>query len=441
VGVFDVIVSADSGSAMHAMLARLSAGGRYIDLCPRAGFERPELGALRLGANRSVSAIDIGEMIRTEPTLVLALLEQTAEDAISGRIRPIETTEFSVSEGARALRFMAQNRHIGRICMDLSDARQAQIRPDVKPGTELAGRGVFVVGGIAAGGITDAGIPPVAIELEIGPAIANWLRDQGADDVMELGSGNPDELIASLRERGLRLGGWIHVASEADRGLGGIPPCLTAGPIDFCALVSVREPLGDDRARNRAWESRLMLDRLLLSSTGDVGRSLSVSVGRDVDPQRVIRLLELAILEGLPESQIVMLSDDDLSERLAEAPSPILSELRLGSESRQRSHLLRAELLSLTPSARRTTMQRFVCDALASVLGLSEEQRLAIDVGSQLDEVGLDSLMTMELFMGLGRGLDLDIAAGWFDSVPSLAAIAAVLVERLEEAASAAGDS
>jgi acyl carrier protein len=86
-------------------------------------------------------------------------------------------------------------------------------------------------------------------------------------------------------------------------------------------------------------------------------------------------------------------------------------------------------------------MQRFVCDALASVLGLSEEQRLAIDVGSQLDEVGLDSLMTMELFMGLGRGLNLDIAAGWFDSVPSLAAIAAVLVERLEEAASAAGDS
>jgi acyl carrier protein len=102
---------------------------------------------------------------------------------------------------------------------------------------------------------------------------------------------------------------------------------------------------------------------------------------------------------------------------------------------------LRAELLSLTPPERRTTMQQFVCDALAGVLGLSEEQRLAIDIGSQLDEVGLDSLMTMELFMGLGRGLDLDITADWFDLIPSLAAIAAVLVERLEEAASAAGDS
>ena len=124
-----------------------------------------------------------------------------------------------------------------------------------------------------------------------------------------------------------------------------------------------------------------------------------------------------------------------------EPPSPILAELRQGSESRQRSHLLRAELLSLTPPERRTTMQQFVCETLAGVLGLSEEQRLALDVGSQLDAVGLDSLMTMELFMGLGRDLDLDIAADWFDSVPSLAAIAAVLVERLEEAASTAEDA
>ena len=82
-------------------------------------------------------------------------------------------------------------------------------------------------------------------------------------------------------------------------------------------------------------------------------------------------------------------------------------------------------------------MQQFVCEMLAGVLSLSEDQRLALDVGSQLDAVGLDSLMTMELFGGLGRGLDLEIAADWFESIPSLAEIAAVLVERLEEVANA----
>ncbi len=427
-GNFDVIVSANSGPAMHAMLARLTAGGRYMDLCPRVGFERPELGSLRLGANRSVSAIDVDEMIRTEPTLVTALLEQIAEDANSGRVRPIGATVFGVSEAARALRFMAQNRHVGRVSVDLSDAQQAQIRPDVKPGTELAGRGAFIVGGS---------------ELEIGAAIVTWLRDRGADEVIELGSDKLDkldEVVARIKERRSKLGGWIRVASEADRDLDEALACFAARSVDFCALVSLREEVGDEPARNRAWETRLMVDRLLLSnagSAGDAGQSVNISVGRDVAAQRVIQLLESAIEGELSESQIVVLSEDDLERRLRDAPSPILAELQQGSESRRRSHLLRAELLTLTPLGRRTTMQQFVCDTLAGVLGLSDEQRRTLDPGSPLDAVGLDSLMTMELFMGLGRDLDLDIAADWFESVPSLADIAAVLVERLEEATNA----
>jgi len=386
------------------------------------------LGALRLGANRSVSAIDVGEMIRTEPTLVSALLEQTAEDAIGGRVQPIEATVFGVSESARALRYMAQNRHVGRVCVDLSDARQAYVRPDVKSGTELANRGVFIVGGSE----NEVG----GSEFETRVAIATWLRQLGADEVIEPDSDKLDGVLATIKERRLRLGGWIRVASEVGGGPDDTLPFLTAGPVGFCALVSVRDSSGDDLVRNRAWESRLSVDRLLLSNVGEADQSVSISVGRDVVPQRVVEVLERAIIDDLPASQIVVLSDDDLSRRLAKAPTPILDELQLGSEGRQRSHLLRAELLSLTPPERRSTMQQFVCEMLAGVLGLSEDQRLALDVGSQLDAVGLDSLMTMELFMGLGRDLDLDIAADWFESIPSLAEIAAVLVERLEEVAS-----
>jgi len=235
----------------------------------------------------------------------------------------------------------------------------------------------------------------------------------------------------------MRLGGWIQIVSEVDRDPVGTLPWLTAGPVDFCALVSLREPVGDDRARSRAWESRLTVDRLLLSNAGDVGRSICVSVGLDVAPKRVTQLLERAIVAGLTESQIVVLSDAALSRHFEAASSPFLAELQQGSENRQRSHLLRAELLSLKPPARRTTMQQFVCDTLAGVLGLSEDQRLALDVGSRLDELGLDSLMTMEFFMGMGRDLGLALVADWFHAVPSLADVAAVLVERLEEVASA----
>jgi acyl transferase domain-containing protein/D-arabinose 1-dehydrogenase-like Zn-dependent alcohol dehydrogenase len=423
---FDVIVSASSGPAMHVMLARLAAGGRYIDLCPRAAFERPELGALRLAANRSVSAIDIGEMIRTEPTLVAALLDQTAEDAKNGRVRPISTTIFDLSDAARALRFMAQNRHEGRICVDLADAREVPIRPLAQEGRAMAGRGTFVVSGS---------------ELDLGAAIATWLRQQGADEVVELTLNDHEQIVDTLERPhlrlGRRLGGWIHVGSDVARLPDEILPFLTADHVDFRSLVSVRESIDPDLAPNRAWETRLTVDRLLLENTRDDQRSLSVSVGEGVAPQRVTEVLERAVFGTLPFSQLVLVSEVDLSARLVDAPSPILAELRQANVTRQRTDLLRAELISLAPPERRSMMRRFVCDALAGVLGLSEEQRLALDVESQLDAVGLDSLMTMEFFMGMGRDLQLEIAADWFESGPSLVGIAAVLVERLEEAANA----
>ena len=238
-----------------------------------------------------------------------------------------------------------------------------------------------------------------------------------------------------------RLGGWIHVGSDVARLPDEILPFLIADHIDFRSLVCVREPIGPDLAQNRAWETRLTVDRLLLENTRDDQRSLSISVGDDVAPQRVNEALERAVFGTLPFSQLVLLSEVDLSSRLVDAPSPILTELRQANVTRQRTDLLRAELISLAPPERRTMMRQFVCDALAGVLGLSEEQRSALDVESQLDAVGLDSLMTMEFFMGMGRDLQLEIAADWFESGPSLADIAAVLVERLEEAANARATS
>jgi acyl carrier protein len=86
----------------------------------------------------------------------------------------------------------------------------------------------------------------------------------------------------------------------------------------------------------------------------------------------------------------------------------------------------------LTPPERRAALLRHVREELAGVLGLSVERRDELDPGLRLDALGLDSLMTMELFMGLGRGLELALAADWFTPGPTLAEIAQVLARRLE---------
>ncbi len=466
-GVFDVVVSALVGAPMHAMLARLAAGGRYIDLCPRSRFERPELGALKLAANRSVSSIDVAEMMRTEPTLVSSLLEQTADDAKSGRLQPIPTTLFPANEADRALRFMAQNRHIGRVCLNLEGASEAKILLVERPGTALAGHGSFCV----TGGQSD-----------IRRGIVDWLREQGAmvvagfdendetvdvDATREVGAETPvDGDHATARRRT-----WIHLEDEASSGLEELDSFLSASDCRRL-LISVREPVVGDGDHDRVWETRLTVDRVAAFDAGvDVGntdntdnttdstddadtasnadittngdasfiaenveRSSCLSVASDVDPARLHQLLSRMFGQGLLGGQLILMSDTELSTRLRDAPSPLLSELESGNESRRRSRLLRAEIISLAPAERRTTMNAFVCDSLAGVQGLSEEQRAALDMASPLDSLGLDSLMTMELFMGMGRDLELEITADWFAAGPTLSQIAIVLIERLEEA-------
>ena len=431
-GDFDVIVSALAGAPMHAMLARLAASGRYIDLCPRSRFERPELGALKLAANRSVSSIDVAEMMSAEPTLVSALLEQTAEDAKSGRLRPIPTTLFPANEADRALRFMAQNRHTGRVCLDLEDASQSKILLAQRPGTRLAGRGAFRVTGGRS---------------ETRTGIVDWLRDQGADvvadsDARETARETAGEIealatIDSDGGEGSRET-WIHFETGSTSTPDEFESFLAASDCNRL-LVSVREPVVGDADRDRAWESAITVDRSLVSEADDAGRSACLSVADDLDPARLHQLLSQMLGQGLDVGQIVVLGDSELSARLSKAPSPLLAELESGSESRRRSRLLRAEILSLAPAERRTMMHAFVCDALAGVQGLSEEQRAALDVASPLDSLGLDSLMTMELFMGMGRELELEISADWFEAGPTLSQIADVLIERLEEAVAGGG--
>jgi acyl carrier protein len=423
-GDFDVIVSSDSGSLLHSNLARLAPGGRFLDLCPRNDFVRPEMGSVRLAANRSISAIDVGAMIRTEPTLVSALLEGTARAAQDGQLRPAAMNVFSLSEAGRALRFMAQNRHSGRVVLDMTNASRERISARQIPGNGFEDSGRFVVSGT---------------EPEAQSAIGEWLRDHGARHVVVTRS---DGLEAAISESDLPpLGGWIHVTSESTRGADEIRrmmPALAEAQIDMRMLVSIRAARTGALPADRAWETRVWIDRLLLTETNRRARTLTLSVGDDLGAERIAERVGEALCGEVVEAGLVSFTDPDRSERIGDARSPVFDLLEEREQRPAGSTFVVSEFLQLAPPERRVAMQKFVCDSLANVLALSDEQRRAIDVGSRIDEMGLDSLMTLELFLGIGRDVEVEIASNWFASVPTLAEIASVLVERLDEAAAEA---
>jgi acyl carrier protein len=174
-----------------------------------------------------------------------------------------------------------------------------------------------------------------------------------------------------------------------------------------------------------------VVDRLRSSAGDGDPRVVQLSIGESASMEHLAELIE-ATTSAIGPDQVVQIDPAELVARAATDPDPLLEGLAAEEGRADRAIPTRAELLALPPARRRSVLRRFVCDALASVLGLSEEGRRSIDAARPIDAFGLDSLMTMELFMGLGRDLRLEIEAHWFATGPSLEDVAEVLLEHLE---------
>jgi len=426
---YDVVVGADAGPALHARLASLAPGGRYVDLCPRDRFELGEVGALRLAANRAYLAVDCLAALTANGQAVGARLDAALAALAAPGGAQVPATRFPVAEASRALRFMAQNRHAGRIVLDFEDAAAVPILASAPPIDELLKARRFVVSAARAPG-------PAAL---VRAGLAAWLRGHGVAEVVELDAAES----AADRDGGVRDGAgapaeadvWIHLFDESVAGADPLRHRMAESGATDHVLISLRERVSGEADRDRAWEARLWLDRLTLAGASRgrgraIGVSIGGAVGDEIDPGNVLRAFERIWQNCSASDQLVLLPAGEQAERLARAPSPLMAGLAAAGAARQAFD--RAGFLAQTPPERRAAMLRHVVEELASVLGLGAERRERLEPASRLDALGLDSLMTMELFMGLGRSLELALAADWFPPGPTLAEIAQVLVKRLE---------
>jgi acyl carrier protein len=217
---------------------------------------------------------------------------------------------------------------------------------------------------------------------------------------------------------------------------------LQAAPAEFSAFVSIRRPVSGEAARDRAWETRLFLDGLTRVEDGTTGIGLDLCLGTEGSPEALTSALDTALVDAqgsldrsmsspAPQSSPrILIERQEVATRTQENPSPLFEDLAPETASTRAHTITRSEFEKSSPPERRVAMRRFVFAELASVLGLSDVQHEALEPGSRLDSLGLDSLMSLELFMGLGRSLELEITPDWFDSIPTLAEIAATLTDR-----------
>jgi NADPH:quinone reductase-like Zn-dependent oxidoreductase/acyl carrier protein len=484
----DIVLNSLAGDFIPASLSTLAPGGRFVELGKTGIWD-----AERIGRHRddvSYWTVYLGDLCREEPALVETMLVSILDDLAGGRLLPLPRRTFARSEAAAAFRFMAQARHVGKIVLagdPPGDSPTATLRSDA---TYLITGGLGALGIEVARWMATRGARHLVLLGRHG-LVAGRVRDVIADlgrqgveiDTVEADVAVVAEMADVLRDIERRrppLRGIVHAAGVVGDGVlldqswerfatvmkakvdgAWVLHGLTRGAgLDFFVFFSSAAGVIGSAGQGGYAAANAVLDALAHYRRRLHLPAVSIAWGRwaigmaaavdDRDRRRWSRqgIFEIELEVGLdllgrllraPNPQVTVLPIEwETFLREPGGPRPLLSELapRRGAErpggappGTALDPTLGQRLEEAPPNGRRRLLMAHVQGEAAKVLALDAPE--TIGVGQGLRDLGLDSLMAVELRNRLqasvGRSLPATLA---FDH-PTVEAIADFLAAEL----------
>jgi NADPH:quinone reductase-like Zn-dependent oxidoreductase/acyl carrier protein/NADP-dependent 3-hydroxy acid dehydrogenase YdfG len=459
----DVVLNSLAGDFIPRSLDVLARGGRFLEIGKTGIWDEARVAAVR--DDVWYRAVYLGDVCRDDPELVGVMLRELLEAAAAGELTALPGRTFPVGAAAEAFRHMAQARHIGKVLLAFPQLSGAAVHADA---TYLVTGGLGALGLEVARWLADRGGRHLVLlgRREPTPVAAAAIAALGAGgvDVAVVGAdvARPDEVGAALAPvlaSRPPLRGVVHAAGVLDDGI------LLEQRWERCAGVLAPKALGawtlDTLTRGAALDFFVMFSSAagVLGSAGQgpyaaanafldglaryrrahgrtavsvdwgpwAGAGMAATVGaRDRQrwrEQGIEAIAPAAALELLGE----LIADDvahvavlpGRGRPAAPGPAAVTPAAAVS---------LAAELAALPPARRRGALLAHVREVAARVLDLP-----AADLAPQqgLRELGMDSLMAVELRNRLqaavGRALPATLA---FDH-PTIDAVAAFLASEV----------
>jgi NADPH:quinone reductase-like Zn-dependent oxidoreductase/acyl carrier protein len=458
----DVVLNSLKGEWVDASFEALAQGGRFVELGKIEIWSKAEAAERRPDAR--YLPFDLLEVAAAQPDLVRELLKQFLSDLVSGTYQMLPLQSFPVEQTVEAFRLMAQARHVGKVvitqpprpaaltqisaegsyvitgafggiglqlvrwlveqgarsllliarsaanpspeaqallkeleakgvrcrslALDLADSAAVAPLAETLRGAEL--RGVFH----AAGVLDDRLLEWQNHERLEGVLAPKWSGWQTLEAAMELAQANP-ALVVQFSSMAALLGspGQSNYAA-ANGALDGAIAALNSpgwlslqwGPWAGGGMAGALEERQQQRLE--ALGVRMLDPQLALAALGDlISRGVSGSIGvLDVDWARIAR--QAGARQGAPLE--LMAAAEEATGDAPSGPPPTVV------------------LLQETPPAeRRAVLQGFVQQQLAKVMGVADPGQ--IDPGEPLFNMGLDSLMALELMVLLEKNLGITL--------------------------------
>lgn len=490
----EVVLNSLAGEAIDKGLSVLRDGGRFLEIGKRDIYEGSRMAMRPFRKNLSFIAIDLDRGVRDRPQVFAKLLSSLSKQFESGELRPLTHRVFPVSNIANAFRYMAQAKHVGKVIVSLQEhgTRIARLADDsirfkadatylITGGlggfgltvgrwlVENGARHLMLVGrsgaqteeakqAIAAMEQEGASVIVAKADVSDGECVAELLRD--IDSAMPPLKGVfhgamvlHDALVAQLDEDKMRKvwgpkvqGAWNLHEQTRDCDLdhfvmfSSITSVFgTGGQANYASANTVLDSLAAYRRANGL--PGLTVSWGYLGQVGFVARhddiakrfeSMGVS---SFSPQEALTLLGRflrtdPVHTGVMRVEWRVWGDAAALGVVTPRFAHLIEERADGSsESKSGGSPLRA-LREAKPNERRKMLESLVRDQVARVLGTVSSK---LDVEQPLSDLGLDSLMAVELKNWVEGDLRLNLPTVELLSGPSVVRLTEILFQQLSK--------
>lgn len=487
----DAVLNALAGAAMERSLACLAPFGRFLELGKQDFYGNTAIGMRPLKENISYHGIDVDQVMAARPDLAARVFAEMMAAFASGALRPLPYRAFASGEAVAAFRLMQKSGHVGKVLVTPPAPEAVQVQ-DIPTGRAqlCPKRTHLVIGGLGGLGLevaewlVEGGARRIALmgrRADLSPeaeaAFRRW-RNKGAEvwavacDVADAPA--LEAAVANLRP----LAGVIHsamvledmpMASLTEEVLARVLPAKVAGAahldrltrqdgLDYFVLFSSMATLIGNHGQSAYVAANSYLEGIARRRRADGLHALAIgwgaisdagyltrdretaalvrrmSGGLDFSGVQVTRALDRLLALGGSVDPVVHVSPMGWNavsvtlRTIAEPAFGLLKALGKRAEGEAVDDDLRATLTGMTQDRAEARLTAWLVGRIAHILQVPEK---AVMPGRPVADLGIDSLMGVELGLTLQESLGDDIPVTMVSDALSIHEIAARIVRHL----------
>jgi phthiocerol/phenolphthiocerol synthesis type-I polyketide synthase C len=467
----DIVLNSLAGEAMVRSIDTLRPFGRFLELGKRDFYENSQIGLRPLRNNISYFGIDADQLMGALPSLTTRLFEDVMNLFASGALHPLPYRAFPAARAEEAFRYMQQARQIGKVLVTYPSGTPAPTRGVAQPALRLDSQAAYlIVGGTGGLGFATAkwmvtrGARHLTLASRSGALdaarqaeVERWRDEHGvvvslvACDVTDAAA--LGRVIDEIGSRGTPLKGVLHSAMRIDDGLlrnvddarlaavlepkvagawnlhRATQPCAldffvvyssattylgNPGQGAYVAANSFVEALVAHRraaglpATFMAWGP--IEDVGFLARHSGTREALQARIGgASITSDEAMIALEQALANGAAGDAVVRLDWHAIERGMPAARARRYMALQTGgaAETPVEGGVLLEQLRELPSTDAVALVETALVAEIARILHMSPER---VDAGQSVLDLGMDSLMGMELGMAVEESLGVKLS-------------------------------